>query len=462
MGRVKKKRTVPLSLFYLKYFTYLFLAVLIIAAAIVFAFSCLIASGIIYPASYAQEQAGNAYDEIMDAEEVSEEIIPELCQYAIFDMDGNAISGNMKETGIKSAWAAVQGDTSDFYGNYYSVIQREREYCVLRYKIVPQYKSPVLRQYLLSPQNLLLLVGLLLILLVVVWTAICFGRALRKKLEPLIQATEKVQNQELEFAIAPSDIREIDTVLSSMDKMRKALKESLERQWHMEQSRKEQMSALTHDLKTPLTLIRGNAELLYDTNLTEEQRECMDYIEKSSLQMQNYVQLLMEAAKSQNALQLQKKPVKLHCFLQEIKNQCRGLCAVGKICLKWQCDCREQEIFVDASFFARALINICANAVEHTPSGGTVFFHVYDENEYLIFSISDTGKGFSAEALKHATEQFYMEDRSRGSKSHFGIGLYMADSIIKQHGGQLILKNAKETHGAEVQVKINPFFKQKS
>ena len=58
------------------------------------------------------------------------------------------------------------------------------------------------------------------------------------------------------------------------------------------------------------------------------------------------------------------------------------------------------------------------------------------------------------EALQHATEQFYMDDRSRSPKSHFGIGLFMADLVMRQHEGQLILDNSKETSGAKVVMKI--------
>lgn len=77
------------------------------------------------------------------------------------------------------------------------------------------------------------------------------------------------------------------------------------------------------------------------------------------------------------------------------------------------------------------------------------------ENEvFLLFSITDTGKGFSADALKYAAGQFYMEDRSRHTNAHYGIGLFMADLAAKQHGGQLLLENSSKTGGARVTMKI--------
>lgn len=93
-----------------------------------------------------------------------------------------------------------------------------------------------------------------------------------------------------------------------------------------------------------------------------------------------------------------------------------------------------------------------SNAVEHTPQGGKVTFEIWDNNNDLSFLITDTGKGFSDEALKHATEQFFMDDDSRNLKSHYGIGLYVAASIAKKHNGKIILENSAVAGGANQEV----------
>ncbi|MDE5907525.1 MAG: hypothetical protein K2H52_02060 [Lachnospiraceae bacterium] len=95
-----------------------------------------------------------------------------------------------------------------------------------------------------------------------------------------------------------------------------------------------------------------------------------------------------------------------------------------------------------------------SNAVEHTPQGGNVTFEIWENNNELSFLITDTGKGFSDEALKHATEQFFMDDDSRNSKAHYGIGLYVAASIAKKHKGKIILENSAVEGGAKVTIQI--------
>lgn len=454
MGRLRKEREISLSIFYLKYIFILIIGVLLIGAMTFFAFIRLGESGLIYFANYAEKEVDAASEQIMQADKISEDMIPTVSQYTVFTIDGHVKSGNIEKAGIKNAWAAVEGSTSDFKGNYYKVIQRDKEYCVLRYKIVPQYKSETLRKYLLPPQTLFFVTVLLLILLLVVMTAMRFGYVLKKKLESLIFAAEKIQNKELEFPIEPGNIKEINMVLSSVDNMRNALRLSLESQWKMEQTRREQISALAHDLKTPLTLIRGNTELLYDTNPTSEQIECMDYIENSSLQMQDYVQRLIDINRSNQSLTPQLQTIDTAAFMEEVQKQAKGLCLVKNIHLGWEMNYKPSYLTIDPNLLMRALSNVLSNAAEHTPSGGVITFNMIEENGNLMFSIIDTGEGFPPEALKYAATQFYMDNRSRNSNSHYGIGLYVADSVAKQLGGRLILENDLKTHGAKVTIEI--------
>ena len=103
---------------------------------------------------------------------------------------------------------------------------------------------------------------------------------------------------------------------------------------------------------------------------------------------------------------------------------------------------------------ARGLVNVITNAIEHSPKGGNVFIKTIGEDRGAAFVVTDEGPGFTAKALKHATDQFFMDDVSRSSKAHYGIGLYMAASVIQKHGGQIILENATETGGASVTMQI--------
>ena len=123
-------------------------------------FNILVNSGAIYPANYAERKINEAYDVIQKADEVTEDIIPPLCRYVIFNADGEVFGGNMTEDSVKIAWnVANHGTASGDY--FYKVIPRSDEYVVLQYSLTPQYQSAFLREHFIPPQNLMTIIVVL-------------------------------------------------------------------------------------------------------------------------------------------------------------------------------------------------------------------------------------------------------------------------------------------------------------
>lgn len=456
---MSERREIPIGLFFLKYFLYIFMGIILVVLLLAGAFGLVLGSDIVYPAHYAEDQARLAVSAIQTADQVTEELIPELCRYVVVDKNGQVLSGNMNERDAKRAWNVINGkefNGGNYIGaDYYLGIQRESEYCILQFQLIVQYQSALLRKYLPQPEVLLILIFLVLVFAIILSVAVQFNRVIRRKLLPLVDAADMIQRQELDFNIVLGSVKEINTVLNAMDDMRIALKESLENQWRIEQMKNDQMSALAHDLKTPLTLVRGNAELLDDTLLTEEQKEYTGCIMESALQMQDYVRMMIEITRSSATMSVNKRQTDIGEFCGELKKQASALCSIRHICLQWNYAVSAKRMNVEPMLFARALMNVFANAVEHTPDGGTILFEGSEDKEYITFTISDMGKGFTERALCHAKEQFYMDDDSRGAAgSHYGMGLYIVDMVVKQHNGLLILENVSAQGGAKVTVKI--------
>ncbi|MCI8738391.1 MAG: HAMP domain-containing histidine kinase, partial [Lachnospiraceae bacterium] len=249
---------------------------------------------------------------------------------------------------------------------------------------------------------------------------------------------------------------EIDLTLDALNHMKLALKKSLTEQWQAEKLRQEQISALAHDLKTPLTIIRGNTELLYDTDLTIEQQECADYITDSYMQMQVYVKTLIDLSTASTGYQLNKEILNLPDYLKQVKVSIDALCRTKEIHLQMSMSDIPTQLTADKVLLGRAIQNVVNNALDYSPQNGTLHIDVYGKDNFVDISVTDEGGGFSDEALQHAQEQFFMDDQSRNSKLHFGMGLYIAKSIMEQHNGELILENSKSTGGAKVILKI-PF-----
>lgn len=447
MGRLRG-REISISLFFLKYFLYIFVGIMLTVLFLTGVFAGMVSGKFVYPAHYAEDSAKACVELIQTADQVSEELIPELCRYVVFDKDGRVLSGNMEEKDAVRAWNVMTGkeyNGGTYIGaDYYLTIPRGEEYCVLQYQLIVQYRSALFRKYLPMPEVLLLLIFIVLVFVIILAVAVRFHRVIRRKLSPLVAAADMIQRQELDFAIVHGSVKEINTVLNAMDDMRIALKESLENQWRTEQMKNEQISALAHDLKTPLTLVRGNAELLGDTLLTEEQKEYTGCIMDSALQMQDYVQMMIDITRTSAAVSVNRRKTDVGEFLAKIKKQVRGLCSVRHIDLQWKCTVFTKEIYAEEALLLRAFMNVFANAVEHTPPDGTILFEASEDEAYFIFAVTDTGKGFTQSALLHATEQFYMDDDSRtAAGSHYGMGLYIVDTIVKQHNGLLMLENVQ-------------------
>ena len=448
---VKKLRSV-----FMRYALCLALAVFMVLAVNVGAYLFCVSIGAIYPLTSISTAIEREKDNLRSVRQVEESDIPYPCEYVIFTKDGQYAGGSIGLEYSTAIWNTCMegGRTRD--GSYlYSVIEREDEILILRYRMTAQFGNAALRSIFPSADWLLVVTILLEILISLIAISFIFGKYLGKKIDKLLTVVHKIEDQDLEFEIQKSRLFEVDQALDALDHMRIALRQSLERQWYDDKMRQEQLSALAHDLKTPLTIICGNTELLFDTSLSAEQRECAEYIENSSLQMQEYVQALIAAAKSWDSYKPCMKRVSMDSLLLELKNQIDGLCAVNSISLHWDCGHYPAYITADHDLLIRMLINVLSNAVEHTPQGGEVIFEIEEHSNELFFLITDTGKGFSDEALKHATEQFFMEDDSRISKSHYGIGLYVAASIAKKHNGKIILENSAVAGGAKVTIQIS-------
>ena len=116
-----------------------------------------------------------------------------------------------------------------------------------------------------------------------------FAKMFSKELSPIFKATKEIENQKSDFEMEHSKIKEFENVLLSFDDMRTSLKTSLEKQWSAEQNQREQIASLAHDLKTLLTVMQGNIDLLDETELDEEQKLYLSYAMNSSEQMKEHL-----------------------------------------------------------------------------------------------------------------------------------------------------------------------------
>ncbi len=409
-------------------------------------------SAIVYPANYAESFIQKNSAILQGSKTIIPDMIPEGSDFGVYELTGNYQYGSFPEDGsdslekINQVWKNYEnGDSSLSGSEFIYVIQRENEVLLITYPISLQFSDTRLRQAF--PNLETLWIGLLALEMIglIVILSISFGKYLGEKIAILLAASQNIENQNLDFDLGGSDVREINQVLDSLYQLRDALKASLLQQWQIEKGKQEQISALAHDIKTPLTIIKGNVELLGETVLDQEQMLYQKYIIENATQIEGYINKLVELSKSETPETSAFKKVAVKDLLDGIHEQARGMIVKKSIKLTWQeMDLASVTIQADREKLHRAVMNVMGNAVEFTPPKGTIAVTAQKRDSALILTIRDGGKGFGEQALRHGKEQFFMSNSSRTDHKHHGMGLYIADNIVKQHGGQLVIGNTAQ------------------
>ena len=178
-----------------------------------------------------------------------------------------------------------------------------------------------------------------------------------------------------------------------MQTLRRHLADSLQAQWAADQQRAEQIAALTHDLKTPLTVISGHAELLAEEDLPPAARESAEAIRRGADRAGQYLADLRAAA-APGAGQEPAAPVEAAGFAAGRAGVGRALCAAAGLTFEMETDLPAGLRFpAQEGRLARAVDNLLDNAVRHTPAGGTVRLTAALQDGALVFRVRDSGPG---------------------------------------------------------------------
>ncbi len=389
----------------------------ILWAGILYAASLL---NIIIPANTV-ERSVSAWRATLDGHSaIRPEDIPSGADYAFFNKDGMILQSTLDKDGLKTAGRLASSTGKDYIRragtDIFLRIDTDTQCLVVSYRLIARFASPVLQRIFPNAELSFLILLLFLLIADIIFISLKYARRLNRELQKLANAARRVGEQTLDFNVQRTGLLEFNRILDSLEHLKTDLQSSLTEQWAMEQQKKQQLTALAHDIKTPLTIVRGNAELLLETGLTEEQHEYAAFILEHSGQIQRYVTGMMEIS----------KPVNISgdvCELRKLLDiMAENIESLGK---RKHLSCRlltrnlPDSLSVPREEFQRILDNLTDNAVQYSPEGGTVFLYAELSEEHLLFRIRDEGKGFSGEALSLAATEFYRSDQSRGSREHF-------------------------------------------
>ena len=412
-------------------------------------FMQLINIGFLLPAVASAQACADARETVaaVTAETFDSNQISDLCRWAVVQND-TVLQTNMDDRHLKIALNAFHGGSGN-PGYQYDVKMADGSFCLLQYDYATPYADPALRDTLPDFQTCYILLLAVLILVWLGWQTHCTVRVFAAETARLHRAVDAIAAQQPERIDADgAHLREFSATLQAMQTMGRELTDSLQSQWRMEQQRAEQIAALTHDLKTPLSIIQGNADLLAEDALSADQQTQVEAILRGTDRAQQYLAALRTAC----APPATGETFPSHTLVSELAETARALCAPAGVQLilneQWQGTlCAAQRDLL------RAAENLLDNAVRYTPRGGTVTLLVTKEKQDFILRVTDTGPGFTPEALAKAGEMLYT-DAARSDAAHQGLGLYFARKVAQSHGGVLVLSNLPAAHGACAELRL--------
>lgn len=406
----------------------------------------------IFPANYTENLILEKRTDIATSKNFEKSLLPDNTSYLFLSKDEKVIETNMNKNIQDIAFNYHKGSVNSNSNLSFMEIQRSDGYVLVAYDLKPFYKSPWMQKNL--PQINILLLTLLIIFcfISIITITLIWAKKISKELNPLLEASEEIRKQNLDFQVKKSNVQEFNVILESLEKIKLGLSESLRTNWREEEKKRNQISALSHDIKTPVSIIKGNSELLGETKLTEEQETYLNYIRKNTSRIDKYIQTLMLVNKSNQANELNFTQIRAKEFVENIEKLAKEFTSTYKLNLLEDINYDDDFLIVDLKNFERAFLNILSNAKEQSPKNSTIKLIICSKAAKLQISILDQGHGFTGEDLLYAKDQFYQGDKSRHSKENYGIGLFVAEQIIDMHGGSLVLENRTDEIGAQVSI----------
>ena len=420
---------------------YIFIVIVIFGAGTLF----LTETGIILSPQVISESVenitGKAVNGVLEAKD-----IPAYIEYAQLSNDGNYITGTIQDKElIEEVYKEGQVTHLQFMnGTKYECVNGLSEKWILGYKSgTSQFSNDFLRNVFPSA-DLTVVLSFFVTVVIGFFIILKWHRnQLRKELNKIISIRETILNDDEQISGVSSTLKEINDILIVLHEMEKAVKDSTKKQLKQAQLLEDGIQALTHDIQTPATVVSGNLELLEETEITGKQKEYLNDAQDGIKRISEYVEELKNLVKMEHLktdyISLGEEYVN---ELISLANQIASLKNISIVVL--QKDIAD-DLLIDGKAIQKAFQNIVSNAVDFSEEYTELKLQFQKHiSEYRI-SVTDSGKGFSEESLKRATQKFYSENKARNG-THYGLGLAIVNKIMREHFGFLRLENLEENN----------------
>ena len=306
----------------------------------------------------------------------------------------------------------------------------------------------------------LIVVWGIMAVIIVLTTGLCIasyiGKSVLRPLNNLSEALEHMKNGDLDFEFVGSGDEEIRKLCSSFEDLRLRLQKNVRLNLEKENEQKMLLANISHDIKTPITAIKGYVEGIKDgiAETPEKQQHYLDTIHAKADAIGQMAENLSIYSKLElGRVQYNKTETDIFEFLAKVAKEFELDLQVSQTMLELDISNETAVMLIDSEKMRRVFANIITNAIKYKKSGqGILKISGKKDENGIIISFADNGRGIAEKDIPHIFDGFYRGDPSRNSKIEGnGLGLSISRRIVNDHGGKIWIRS-HEGDGCEVNI----------
>ncbi|EGT2207317.1 HAMP domain-containing histidine kinase [Clostridioides difficile] len=279
---------------------------------------------------------------------------------------------------------------------------------------------------------------------------------LKTPIEILNKGAMEISNNNLDFCLEYNNNDELGNLCNAFEKMRSELNKNNINMWTMINDRKQLNAAFSHDLRNPLTVLKGYSNYLTkyiptgklsDEKILSTTQLMSEHINRIEYYVEN-----MSNAQRLEDLVVSKSMSNINKFIENLDENISIIAKQEGKSFTLKSQINNINLFFDENIILRVVENIISNAFRYARNNVSIL--IYLEQELLTFVIEDDGIGFSKESLKLALRPFYRDKTLNDSNPHFGMGLYISKILCEKHGGSISIEN-NSTNSAKITAKFS-------
>lgn len=323
-------------------------------------------------------------------------------------------------------------DNMGYYEVVYGTEENAANYVMIQH---PQYEIWSFLQYFLPVACI--------VFMLVLSNVVFYNVKLKKPIAILQNSAERIRQQDLNFVVEKVFNDELGELSTAFEIMRRELYKNDRELWRQMEERKRLNAAFSHDLRNPVTVLKGSAKMAKrcadsGTEITAQLIENLTRIETYIGRIEQYVEAMSSAGRLEQ-IQLEKAFIDPQILARELENAIRLVVADSGKQLSFTGTEPAGEILLDKNVLFQIAENLVSNAIRFAKQ--TISVSLSISEDMLLFEVADDGNGFPAGLLKNGIQPF---QKGNEDAEHFGMGLYICDLLCKKHGGCLKIQNHEQ------------------